>query len=82
MNELDVLNDRMKTMIEKKQFIEELAVSFFCIFAPLGKYRKLKMLKLINLEIEELKEEIEAVEMFQMSIYVNGGILDLIRGDW
>lgn len=71
MNELDVLNNRMKLMIEKKRFIEELAVSFFCIFAPLGKYRKLKLLKLINLEIEELKEEIEILNLEIFSILVN-----------
>lgn len=68
MNGLNQLNDRMKMIIEKKQFIEELAVSFFCIFTPLGKYRKLKMLKLINLEIEELKEEIEIIRNERFSI--------------
>ena len=70
MDKLDVLNEWMKTMIEKKQFIEELAVSFFCIFTPVGKYRKYQLLKLINREIEELKEEIEIEKLFLMSILV------------
>ena len=93
MDELNELNDRMKTMIESKKWIEELAVSFFCIFTPLGNYRKRKLLKLINFEIEVLKEEIEIEEMLLNSMLIRNNIedyselkkpfsvLDLVR-DW
>ena len=70
MNELNDLNDRMKTMIERYGFIEKTALSFFCNFTPLGNYRKRKLLKLIKLEIEELKEEIEIIRNELSSIEI------------
>jgi len=72
MNELNDLNDRIKTMIERYGFIEKTALSFFCTFTPLGNYRKRKLLKLIKLEIEELKEEIEIIRNELSSIEIKG----------
>jgi len=71
MEELNELNKQYDRMIERKLFVENTALSFFCTFTPLGNYRKRKLLKLINRDIEELKEEIERLNLERFSILIH-----------
>lgn len=68
MMELNELRKQHERWNEKQLFVKNTALSFFCFFTPLGKYRKMKLLKLIKSEIEEIEQEIEILNRERFSI--------------